>query len=78
MIYQVRTNQAEDLPTGKTRVFGNCLFTGEQYEVTVPTAGIKQWIAGELIQNALPGVSISNREFLISGISPTGWKSTFG
>jgi len=63
---------------GFTRVFGPCTFTGIEYSCKVPTAGLQRYLDGELIQNALPQVSADDREFLMSGISPTGWTKTFG
>ena len=63
---------------GLTKISGNCVFTGELYECEVPTEGLKRWSAGETIQTAMPKVSADDREFLISGISPKGWSSTFG
>ena len=60
------------------KVTGNCKFTGEEYSVTVSMIGLHEWIGGVHIQDALPGVSADDREFLISGISPKGWKETFG
>jgi hypothetical protein len=65
-------------PDGLTTVSGKCVFTGEEYSCQVPTDGIKMWLNGERIHRALPGVSLDDREFLISGISPNGWKKTFG
>ena len=69
---------AEDLGNGKTRVFGPCVFTGEEYSCEVPTGGLTRFLQGEHVQTALPSVSPDDREFLISGISPAGWKATFG
>ncbi len=69
---------AEDLGNGKTRVFGPCVFTGEEYSCEVPTGGLTRFLQGEHAQTALPSVSPDDREFLISGISPAGWKETFG
>ena len=69
---------AEDLGDNVTRVFGPCVFTGEEYSCTVPTDGLVRFVAGELAQVAMPTVSADDREFLISGISPEGWKRTFG
>lgn len=67
-----------DLDGGKTQVKGTCVFTGEEYSFEAPTEGLERWLAGELIQRAMPEVSLDDREFLISGISPKGWKQTFG
>jgi hypothetical protein len=62
----------------KVIVEGKCVFTKDFYKVVVPREGFDKWIGGEaLIQNALVGVSASDREFLISGISPNGWSHTF-
>jgi hypothetical protein len=68
----------ENLPDGKSRVSGNCVFTREPYACLVPTAGLQRWLAGERIQSAMPEVPAEDREFLISGISPTGWDRQFG
>lgn len=69
---------AEDLGDGTTRVFGPCVFTGEEYQCVVPTVGLQRFLEGVPAQTALPSVSADDREFLISGISPKGWKATFG
>ena len=69
---------ATDLGDGRAEVRGNCVFTGEEYSCTVPLKGLEQYRNGERIHIALPGVSADDREFIISGISPKGWKKTFG
>lgn len=70
--------QIEQLSDGTSRVSGNCVFTGESYECRIPTAGLQAWQSGTPIQRALPEVPAEEREFLISGISPLGWRKTFG
>lgn len=40
------------------------------YSVTAPMAGLIRWTAGELIQDALPDLTLDQREFLISGLDP--------
>jgi hypothetical protein len=60
------------------KVTGLCKFTGEEYSCVVPVDGLTRFIKGEHAQTALPSVSADDREFLISGISPAGWKKTFG
>jgi hypothetical protein len=52
---------------------GPCVVTKEIYKVTVPKAAVDAWNRGMRIQVAMPGVSPGDREFLMSGISPTGW-----
>lgn len=68
----------EDLGDNKSRVFGKCVFSGEEYSCEVPTDGLEKFLSGVHAQVALPGVSADAREFLISGISPKGWKQAFG
>jgi putative SOS response-associated peptidase YedK len=60
------------------KVTGPCKFTGEAYSCVVPVDGFAKFMKGEHAQTALPRVSADDREFLISGISPTGWKKAFG
>ena len=69
---------AEDAGNGFAKVSGPCKFTGEEYSCLVPIDGLKKFLMGELVQDALPSISADDREFLISGISPAGWKATFG
>ena len=38
---------------------------------------IDRWNAGELIQDVMPELSASDREFLISGSTDKEWKDTF-
>lgn len=56
---------------------GPCVVTGKPYSVTVPGAGLFRYRQGAHIQNAFPGLSADDREFLISGMSPEGWAATF-
>ena len=78
MTYQVRKNQGEDLAGGRTRIFGNCQFTGEAYECIVPTSGVLLCQSGAPAQVAFPDLNLDDREFMISGISPAGCEKTFG
>lgn len=75
---RIRTNWATDLGNGMTKIEGNCVFTGKEHSIEVPTAGLLRWLGGDSVQVAMPNVSADDREFLISGISPEGWKETFG
>lgn len=49
-----------------------CPFCGKEHSITVEATALKQGLTdiqhGELIQNALPTFSASEREFLMSGI----------
>ena len=40
--------------------------------------GIAAWKNGALIQDALPEVSPENREFIMTGITPSMWNHLFG
>jgi len=57
---------------------GPCLKTGKPYSVTVPAKGLYNYNQGAHIQDAFPNLSNDDREFLISGYSPEGWKLIFG
>jgi hypothetical protein len=46
--------------------------------VTVPADGLNKYHQGVHIQEAFPNLSADDREFLISGYSPEGWKLIFG
>lgn len=68
-----------DNPDGSVNVSGHCVFTGTPYIVrNIPKDQWLRYLGGELVQRAFPTMSADDREFLISGISPTGWKETFG
>lgn len=48
----------------------NCLFTEKPYTCRVPLDAMKIWLSGRHIQDAMPRVSTSDREFLITGVCP--------
>ena len=55
-------------------IIGPCVLTRKPYMVVVKISELQKWQNGELIQKAMPDVSIDDREFLISGISPSGFE----
>lgn len=57
---------------------GPCKVTGKPYSVTVKAARLYKYRQGSLIQRAFPTLSADDREFLISGYSPEGWRQVFG
>lgn len=72
MVYVRRSNIGPEapLPTD-VAVAGECQVTGEFYALEgVPLAGLAAWIDGTHIQEALPGLSPAEREFIKSGIRP--------
>ena len=46
-----------------------------QMELDVTQDQLDRWKNGELIQRVMPKLSADEREFLISGITPTEWES---
>jgi hypothetical protein len=60
------------------RFTGKCLITGKPYSVTVPGHELFAYRQGAHIQDAMPSVPAENREFLMTGFSPEGWKATMG
>ena len=57
---------------------GTCLITKKKHSVTVPGPELYAYNQGKHIQDAMPSVSPEDREFLMSGYSPEGWKQVFG
>jgi len=64
------------------RVEGICIITGkawctDAYSQNLLFTGLRLWDLGTTAQCALRFMSASEREFLISGICPSGWEETF-
>ena len=55
-----------------------CSFCGEVHAVEVNLAQYKAWQNGELIQNAMPDLTPTEREQLISGLCPRCQAEMFG
>ena len=55
-----------------------CPFCGKVTELLVPSRGFYRWTEGELIQNALPDLTATERETLISGLCESCQDSIFG
>ena len=54
-----------------------CAVTNEEYRVKVDRDAIARWMNGELIQKAMPDLSLEQREFLISGLTPAEFKELY-
>ena len=54
-----------------------CPFCGHSHEVEVNDMDYLDWQDGELVQDAFPYLSASERELLVSGICPTCWDKMF-
>ena len=63
---------------GMSTVTGYCVVTNQLYSINVYFEGLKLWLNGLHIQDALPETCAPDREFLVSGTSPEGWKQMFG
>ena len=75
----MKVQQDEYFTDGSSVIIsGKCVFTGEIYVVIAKKSEYLKWQQGEVIQRAMPSLSKDDREFLISGISPKGWKQAFG
>lgn len=55
-----------------------CPFCHEYHEVNVNETAFDLWMAGELIQNAMPDLTPTEREQLISKLCPECQKKVFG
>ena len=53
-------------------------FCGEDHAVEVNLAQFEAWQNGELIQNAMPDLTFTEREQLISGLCPKCQVKVFG
>ncbi len=55
-------------------------FTGKinEMEIDVTQAQLDVWESGILIQNVMSNLSADEREFIMTGITPAEWASTFG
>ncbi len=62
----------------KIEVKIRCPFCGTVHSVSADLYGIYAWTHGTLIQNALPDLSATEREQLISKLCPDCQKDIFG
>ncbi len=53
---------------GTSRITVYCPMCKNESQIFVSTTGYNQWTNGTLIQHALPSISLTNRETLISGL----------
>jgi hypothetical protein len=55
---------------------GPCIITKKQISVTIPAKELNAYRRGALIQEAMPSLTASEREFLMSGMSDEAWNQT--
>lgn len=55
-------------------------FTGavNTREINITEAELQLWHNGELIQKVVPHLSVDDREFIMTGITPDEWADAFG
>ena len=46
-------------------------------DIDVTLEQMASWEQGELVQNAMPNLSADEREFIMTGITPTEWNEMF-
>ena len=49
-----------------------------EMEIDVSEKQITLWMEGALIQDVMPNLSPDEREFIMTGITPAEWATTFG
>lgn len=59
--------------TRTSRLTGNT----SSMDLDITQAQLDAWVDGELVQNAMPHLSVDEREFIITGITPSEWNATF-
>lgn len=62
------------------QILRQCPFTGEINAMEIPKLTIEMlmaWASGELIQNAMPELTLDEREFIMTGITSDVWDKTF-
>jgi len=54
-------------------------FSGDVNTITIHVTReeLARYSAGEVIQNAFPNLSADEREFILTGITPTEWADSF-
>ena len=62
---------------GQLNRIKKCVVTNKEYRVKVDRDAVARWMGGELIQKAMPELSLEQREFLISGLTPAEFKELY-
>jgi hypothetical protein len=54
-------------------------FSGKEHvmDINVTEKQLMRWRAGEKIQDAMSNLTADEREFIMTGITPSEWKETF-
>lgn len=56
-----------------------CPFTGQNntMDIDVPIEGLRAYHEGALIQDAFPNITPDEREFIMTGLTPSMWDKIF-
>ena len=56
------------------------MFSGKMHSWDLPVTQeqIDRWQRGCLIQNAMPHLTVGQREFFMTGVTPDEWNEAFG
>ena len=65
------------LGDGKGEARRRCQGTGDLFILTVDAQALIEWKEGKLIQEAMPQLSKSEREILMTGYTPAEWDGLF-
>lgn len=60
------------------KIEANCRMCNNSQIIEVEESSLRKWQQGELIQNAMPGLTADEREMLISGTCNVCWDEMFG
>ena len=77
---KVKSNVGPNQRKVKMKITRTSRFTGNTnvMELPITQSQLDAWVDGELIQNVMPHLSVDEREFIISGVTPAEWNSMFG
>ena len=54
-----------------TIIHGTCIISNKKYECKVPTTELNKWLKNGYINDCLLSVSKENKNFILTGISPS-------
>ena len=74
----IKTQIKKGITFMKTIITLNCPLCGTVHGVEVNTNEYAAWMSGELIQNAMPSLTATEREQLISQLCPDCQRKIFG
>ena len=64
-------------PDNWVTIEGHCVVTKQPHSITVLNSELDKWLEGDISIQHCINVEADDREFLMTGISPDGWKIMF-